>query len=372
MKKRVLLTAVCAACAFLFAGCGTSKVNVSDAIEISFEGVDGKGEAYLTVDTEKLEDAIKDSGAKDMTRRKRQELMDSVKWELDQSEGLSNGDTVVAVVEWDEDLAEDYNLVLEGSEKKEKVSGLKKLEAVDAFKDIEIVYSGVSPDLSAEVVNHSNVDFLENASYSLSQYDGLEIGETITVTVSYYESEAEEAGYTVLEEEKEYTVEEADAYVTEYAQITDEALEKMKAQAEDLLTTMLSDEYDYQELMEDAVDADYPWDWNGFNSVVNGGMRCTKAFFLLNKDIQNAGYDTTENAVMLTYEVTLSDDVVTTPTPIYIMVQFGPVILRADGTVDVVVTDGFITDGASSVWDNVYRDNVGAQKQWYTVEEIDY
>ena len=75
---------------------------------------------------------------------------------------------------------------------------------------------------------------------------------------------------------------------------------------------------------------------------------------------------------MLTYEVTLSDDVVTTPTPIYIMVQFGPVILRADGTVDVVVTDGFITDGASSVWDNVYRDNVGAQKQWYTVEEIDY
>lgn len=359
---------------FLFTGCGSSKVELSTMIDVSFSGANGKGNASIDFDRDKLNQEIKASSAGEkITKRKREELVSTFSCELDKNSALKNGDTITVTVDWDESLAEEYHLKFTGAEISVKVEGLKELKEIDAFSDIIINYTGVSPQLEAEVINNSNINFLKMATYQLSESYNLQAGDSITVTVSYSEDLAESEGYTVKEAEKTYTVEAVDEYATQYEQITEDALQKMQAQAQDLIEAELSTRDGYADLMYQAVEIDsldYGWGWDGFDAVVNGGVKCSKAFLLTNKDMRNAGYYDNYNLFYLIYEVILSDDQLTTPTTIYIPIEFNNLIVREDGTLDVTVTDGSITDSCSSVCDNMYRDTVTAQKDSYNVEEV--
>lgn len=369
MKKQIILAAATIGMAACIMGCGKSEVNLMDFVEIEYEGVDGKGTAVVSINKDDLEDAIKDTKAgEELSKKRREKLVSSIEYEVDKTSGLSNGDKIEVSLEWDEDKAEKYGLTFTGEEQEFTVKDLKKLKKADAFKDITLEYSGVSPNLTVKIVNNSELAFLKDAYYSVDSNRGIAVGDKITVKVQYSESVAENAGYTVEAEEKEFTVEKADAYITSYDKIGDTALEKMKTQATDIINAKFADVYEYRSMMYKYMNNYYPYDFD-LSTVNKTELKLSKAYFFKSKDMSETYYSQPANGLYLIYETTITDSVTTEATTIYIPVYFTNIIERESGDIDVVVTDGKIVSGGGSVWDNVYRDIVTTNKDTYDFEE---
>lgn len=122
-------------------------------------------------------------------------LVSSIQYAAEPNENLSNGDTVVLSVTWDADIADEYGLKFKGNSREVPVAELKDAQAVDLFAGIEIDYSGVSPDLTAQVRNTSDDAFLKTVQYSVQPMHGIAKGDTVTVTARYNSAEAEKYGY---------------------------------------------------------------------------------------------------------------------------------------------------------------------------------
>ena len=77
---------------------------------------------------------------------------------------------------------------------------------LDLFADLEFVYTGCSPVARVQVVSKSDNEFIQNyVSYYVNNYYDLEEGETFTVSASYSYYTAEQYGYIINADSKEFT-----------------------------------------------------------------------------------------------------------------------------------------------------------------------
>ena len=138
MKKKGLFTLVAIMTlliAAMLTGCGGKSVDISDAIYVYFDGIDGDGVAYTYVDASQFEDLISDSwkNDKNMDWGTLFSLSESLKVTLDKHEKLSNGDKVKATLEFSTEDAKKIGVRLKGITKTVTVEGLMERKTVDAF-----------------------------------------------------------------------------------------------------------------------------------------------------------------------------------------------------------------------------------------------
>lgn len=107
--------------------------------------------------------------------------------------------------------------------------GADKLEEVDAFADLTVVFNGIYPDSSISI---SGGD--PRVKYTASTEKNMKNGDIVTVTAELNGSYSTQC--MLNEASKEYTVEGLSAYVTSISEISDEMKEKMLAQANDSIT----------------------------------------------------------------------------------------------------------------------------------------
>lgn len=355
MKKQWIAGLLLAGSVWMLAGCGSTELDLTQYVKVKFDGVDGKGyvESYA-IDSEELDDALRDAN-EDLSRKERQKLIQSIDVSLKKdSQNLSNGDKVKVEIEWSERKAERYNLVFTGDEKEVKVSGLKELEKVDAFKDIELKYSGASPFVTVEVKNNSKNAFLKDCSYSVDYGDDAYcagIGDEIELSVSYSDYDAEQEGYMVEEDTKKMKLEEGDvdAYVTDPAVISGEALEEMKTAAGSIISERyFDDSYRYKGMMGDITGAEYNWDFD-MATVTRSEYKLDKIAVLVAKDIDHGKYQ--YNLPYFIFETTVQDSVNVNPVTVYCVASFEDVILCTDGTIDVDLEDVNAIDAVGSLED---------------------
>ena len=226
MKKWHVILAAALAMGTMTAltGCGSTEVDLNQYVSLECEGYDSAGTATYTIDWEGLVDDnrkafdLDEDASKKSVKRVVRKLEDEISGELDETENLSNGDTVT--FQWDkidtDKLEERYPVKLSYSDVKLEVKGLDEPEDFNPFDYLTVSYEGEAPHGYVYLETDSDIPYY--VSFEADQSDNLSNGDKIKVTVaSYMDEDLEEeclaSGLKLTETEKTYTVEGLESYV---------------------------------------------------------------------------------------------------------------------------------------------------------------
>ncbi len=215
-QKTKKLTQLCAAVGgallviLIVIGVLTSgKTNPFKSSAISFSGADGYGTVSIN------EDALIKSviGEEPSTlsekslewAEKYAELSNGIEYQIENNKNLSNGDKVSITFTFTNAAAE----VFKSGTETVTVSGLKELAKVDAFKDVEVSFSGISGQGEVTIKNNSTDDFIKTINFYVDEdsNDGeFANGDEIEIVASFSETTAEKYFKIPKENSKAYTV----------------------------------------------------------------------------------------------------------------------------------------------------------------------
>lgn len=323
--KKIAVGALLLLLAGTMTGCGKTKIDVMEDLEVSFSGVDGYGTAAITNKYDWEEEALEAIGGDPEDVSLLGDMMkieSAVSFEISPSEGLSNGDKVTVKTSVDNEKVKKYKIAFKTGEKEFTVEGLREIEQLDLFENVDVEFQGIAPYVNAHIKNGSSGAPVY-VGYTLDKSENLTVGDTVTVTAEYDENRLLEQGYTAGEGTREYVVPECDRYVTELAEIPEEMVGKMNKQ------------------FEDAFRADVAKNWvedEHINSIEYIG-----SYLLTPKDGIDAGE---KNIYYGVYKVTAENP--EQEVPYYSYCMFSNIILLRDGTCSVDLADYRMPSG--SLW----------------------
>lgn len=230
-------------------GNGGTEINQDEAIEINMEkykliktdGDDGFGTATASIDWELIK---KDYGDKltyteeartaygdTLDQKKPIEVIEhGVSLDISKSVNLSNDEEISYTWNVDKGISELVNCRITASNGTYKVSGLKEIETFDAFKDLDVQFSGTAPFLDVNVDykgNELNID-----DFSWDYPDRLDNGDTFKINLignkeKYYSS----LGKVPDKYEKEYEIEGFERLLCDFGPINEKDLSTLRNKA---------------------------------------------------------------------------------------------------------------------------------------------
>ncbi len=196
-------------------------LDMSKYIKVEYKGFNKHATAEVELDIDKMEEDL----GEDITSR----LKNRIKLNIENNENLENGKELEVKVEIDDYYLESTGVVLESDIAKIEIEGLDDADEIEAFKDIKVEVTGMSPNLSISVVNNSTDEFLKTIEYKPSKATGVANGETITITAVKWDEELfNEKKVTLKETKMEYKVEGQSAYIFNISEITDTVKSNLK------------------------------------------------------------------------------------------------------------------------------------------------
>ena len=353
------------------------KVNINDYISVEYNGYETAGTAYVDFDETGFSEAvIKAQGKKlknvkslddldwsdltDLMGSSNWDLIDSITFDVKPDSDLSNGDVVTVTASWNEDYEKKAGVKILSKEQEFTVEGLEEVKEVDPFEDIEVTFSGTPPYVYPDWTNNSEDDYLRYLWFNFEDYDSLDVGDTVTLTVDESEENALANGYKFTQTSKEYIVSGVDSYVTSAADISADNLDSMKNEATDVLDAYFANNNSY---------------------IGNSGFSYEGSYYLVAKNSDTWG-DT--NVLYLVFSTTVtSAENAFEPTVVYFPVKYTNIMALSDGSqsfntygdiegyTDLEYDDGWYnvdgyTDGAQ-----MFNDLVVTQKVDYTYEVTD-
>ena len=353
------------------------KVNINDYISVEYNGYETAGTAYVDFDETGFSEAvIKAQGKKlknvkslddldwsdltDLMGSSNWDLIDSITFDVKPDSDLSNGDVVTVTASWNEDYEKKAGVKILSKEQEFTVEGLEEVKEVDPFEDIEVTFSGTPPYVYPDWTNNSDDDYLRYLWFNFEDYDSLDVGDTVTLTVDESEENALANGYKFTQTSKEYTVSGVDSYVTSAADISADNLDSMKNEA------------------TDALDAYFA---NNNSYIGNSGFSYEGSYYLVAKNSDTWG-DT--NVLYLVFSTTVtSAENAFEPTVVYFPVKYTNIMALSDGSQNFNTygdIEGYTELEYDDGWDNVegytdgaqmFNDLVVTQKVDYTYEVTD-
>ena len=353
------------------------KVNINDYISVEYNGYETAGTAYVDFDETGFSEAvIKAQGKKlknvkslddldwsdltDLMGSSNWDLIDSITFDVKPDSDLSNGDVVTVTASWNEDYEKKAGVKILSKEQEFTVEGLEEVKEVDPFEDIEVTFSGTPPYVYPNWTNNSDDDYLRYLWFNFEDYDSLDVGDTVTLTVDESEENALANGYKFTQTSKEYIVSGVDSYVTSAADISADNLDSMKNEATDVLDAYFANNNSY---------------------IGNSGFSYEGSYYLVAKNSDTWG-DT--NVLYLVFSTTVtSAENAFEPTVVYFPVKYTNIMALSDGSQNFNTygdIEGYTDLEYDDGWDNVegytdgaqmFNDLVVTQKVDYTYEVTD-
>ena len=214
-------------------------LNLNDYLLYTVSGYDGYGELEFNIDDAALsEDIAEIKGTDtftvyDLVRNIRVDMKGS--W--DKTSELSNGDTINFRWNVDEKRIKDlYGIKVTCKDISEKVSGLKEVQKVDVFNNMEVSVTGIAPD---GYLNKISFPDYPGIRATADKYSDLSNGDVITITIeSSPESTLETYGMVPEKSSTTYTVSELSEYVAKVADIPEDIKSQILAQLDDFVVSM--------------------------------------------------------------------------------------------------------------------------------------
>ena len=209
-----------------------NKIDLSSYAVIKVDGLNTRGKASYHIDNKAIETALLD---KNIDIIQAEMFIQTIRCDLDKTENLKNGDKITAKLTYDKTLADQLKINLKNSDNTVTVSGLPEGKEIDAFKDIKVSYSGISPEGNVSVINNSSDPFISKITYSPSK-ESVSNGDKITINALYDTEESIKQKVLIKNESKEYTVSGLPEYVFSSKQF--------KPNSTNQLTTMVNKSID--------------------------------------------------------------------------------------------------------------------------------
>ncbi|MDE6016107.1 MAG: hypothetical protein K2H41_10485 [Acetatifactor sp.] len=255
---------------------------------------------------------------------------------FDKNSQISNGDEIV--YKWDcddEEIKKLFGYKVKYKDLKLTVKGLEEVATFDPFEGVELIYTGIAPNGSAEVKNNSTAPYASRLSFQMDVRDGLSNGDVVTVTVydggsqnpmQYFINAFDAIPSTT---EKQFTVDGLGSYADSAAQIPADTLEKMKSQANDLINAYVANNWNSGSRMDSC------------NYIGN--------YFLTAKNAQSYG---DYSNIILVYEIQITidnqDRNILDSFTFYTAVTYTDPILLPDGTCSIDLSRGSLASNTFS------------------------
>lgn len=300
--------------------------------KISLVGYDSKGYVKAEIDDSTLtqeEQAFK-------------EVLDTVEIGFSKEDNLSNGEQVEILYSYDEALAEELDVKISDATTTFTVENLPQAEMItyeQLFSDVEIVFEGTSPVITAEVVNNSTHPYIQTMDFVIrSPKEYYQKGDVIIVDALFDEHEAIDYRYAVEAGAdgycKEYPLENIDTYVMDPEVITEEMLDTLVKAGTECFTD--ANEYGLRIFSEANrmpiwINKKTTFEWK--NPYV------ISAYFNVAKENAMATAGEYINDIKIVYGVTLiqADGV---NCDAELVVRFNGIMEKADGSIDLALDSG--------------------------------
>ena len=300
--------------------------------KISLVGYDSKGYVKAEIDDSTLteeEQAFK-------------EVLDTVEIDFSKEDNLSNGEQVEILYSYDEALAEELDVKISDAATTFTVENLPQAEMItyeQLFSDVELVLEGISPVITAEVVNNSTHPYIQTMDFVIrSPKEYYKKGDSIVVDAIFDEHEAIDYRYAVEEGAdgycKEYSLENIDTYVMDSEMITEEMLDTLVQAGTECFTD--ANEYGLRIFSEANrmpiwINKKTTFEWK--NPYV------ISAYFNVAKENAMATAGEYINDIKIVYGVTLiqADGV---NCDAELVVRFNGIMEKADGSIDLAIETG--------------------------------
>lgn len=249
LLKTGMLMAVLLMC---LTACG-KKIDVTETLFLNYSGANGYGIAELDNEYGWENAALKEAGIEEIDTFS--DLGDAyiiesaVTYEVSPKENLSNGDKIIVTAFINDDKIKPYKLKLVAKERTFIVEGLPEVKKLDLFENIDVIFQGVAPYVTATVVD-GNAEHYVYTQYVLDVNSELDVGDTVNVTAKYDAKELIEMGYQSESDIKKFTVSGVPKYITSLSEVPKEADEQLKKQTEDVIKAEMAkwDSYSLNEL----------------------------------------------------------------------------------------------------------------------------
>ncbi|WP_138294356.1 MULTISPECIES: zinc ribbon domain-containing protein [unclassified Clostridium] len=350
------------------------KFNLEEYVELNYDGYDGYATAYVSIDESKLyEDilAAKGKKAEDLeslwslsglsSAAKEymllEEAVDSIDVEItSEREHLSNGDTITASITYDNEIAGQSKIQFTGETVTLAVEGLQPVTEIDPFDGLKVTFTGVAPNGKVEYAYEGGNAEVKNYRFTADKKDGLRNGDVVTISINADDENTLKAGYAFTQKEAQFTVSDLDEYVAAYADLTEDFLTKVKAEAEDTIYAYTASTYNSGSALSDL----------------------TYSGYILNAVKDGSGYVSSYNNLYLIYSGTVSNSEGKFSTStVYFPVRFNN-ILKHGGALNYEENKGILgssrLDGSSYSTKGYinpfvcYLDIVEENKEDYTAE----
>ena len=338
---------------FCFCSCGNSAL-IKNAITVDFSGPEGHAKPSISLDYDTLDGAINVKKANKYLKK----LAKNATRGMDQYEAafaaldfyeenisfttffrvefseeyseLKNGDEVTVKIN-PSDTMERHGQTLKDVKKgtgasvpndiRFKVTGLEDAKSFDAFKNLKVSVSGVSPNGKLEI--QAGEQQIDNLRFVADKTEGLKNGDKVVITLScdngdnIFEYCARE-GLVPEKDTFTYVVKGLPYYVNKLEEIDDATIEKMRKEArEDFLAYVARDWADPKTMIKAEAAGEY------FLALKDGSDSSDKNYVYVvfkvtvsdNKEIFNYYYYTRFNNLMMMPDGSISVDLSNTKGP---------------------------------------------------------
>ncbi|HOO27680.1 MAG TPA: hypothetical protein PLU43_04390 [Lachnospiraceae bacterium] len=357
-------------------------LNLSECFDVSYSGYNTKGSAVLTLDETKLDEVLtKVKSDYDTALFHTKECSDtdydsfakSISAEVQDAENLSNGSKYTVSYQYDESLAKKLNIKVLSKSSDVTVAGLTTpvvLTMDDLFQDIEVEFTGTSPNITMEIVNNSTNSFIQSMVFNPEEYqEYYATGDVVEIRAYFSEEECLKQHYAIdtPSEEciKEYTVEGTDSYVSSASELSEELIEEAITAGKSAFVN--ANEYGVRifceaNLVPVYINKKATFEWLT-PSLISAYFKSVKS--------EAAGQDGNNyNDLDLIYfvRITQADGVTCDAEAV---VRFSNIIIKSDGTYEYDFSDPKIISASHSNA-SIVKNVVDKYEDTYEIEKLDY
>lgn len=286
---------------FAITSLGKTTVDMSKYYEISVKGFNGYAKASISETVDPYTALSAEGKIKTETSLNSAlsayAFFSDIDGKLSKTQNISNGDTIELTFTYNKDLAKRLKFKVKNTTIKLKVSGLEDGKKIDPFADLELTFTGVSPNGKVTVNNNNGDDFIRRISYSVDKKSKLKNGDTIVVTASYNEDYAIENGYVVTATTKEYQVSGLSYYLDDKTTISAENKTAFEKEFKDRIDSILASRA--ESIYNQFGDSVY-----GGETPTVGTPQLVKGYILSVKNTDN--YYSTYNRLVIVYKVDIN------------------------------------------------------------------
>ncbi|MDD7267731.1 MAG: hypothetical protein SPL15_00380 [Lachnospiraceae bacterium] len=347
------------------AGCGSKmKIDLSKMTSVKFEGMDTKGKAKIDIQRDQIQSTYFPKLKNVAKIMRLQGLFWGITAKADKTENLSNGDEITISFTYDEKLAKELGVVFVGNPLKVKVTDLKEVKEVDPFADVEVQFSGVSPAVSAKVVNNSKDSFVSKLHIILDKNFDLAVGDKVTAEVIISDWELEKKGYILTSTKKEFTVKGVGEHIKKYADVSEDVKKRMEQEAKDDFESKVAEDYSYRNWFYPNGGVSFTED---LKDKKNEPLKLAKIYFL---DRKKGLSGWKQNKLIYIYESKSVNSQSPDGVTVYAAYGLTSLIKSADGK-GVFNIDNFDRlELTNNNIDDLVSKVVNSQKGEFTVEEV--